>query len=663
MDLLIVVSCIILNVGPMFVTMSDIDCPQMCNCYDTAPEYSSYSFTGNSTLTVDCGGRGMNETILAQELDLLLSLDQLRENLLWLNISHTPLTQVPTSVCQLSNLIRLYLDNNRLSGLRNNCFTNMKALLWLSANGNNIRQLQDGLFDGLNSLKTLDLEHNMIASVGLHVFSNPHDLVNLTTISLSHNRLRSLDPWPYIRGLHGSRDSKVQISMESNFISKFTNNIGWQFNCSPRSYVTVDIAYNYLQHLLDILDGWNISVDQWFCISNYSYSSDGHMQLRPVFFEVLFRSSLDYHCDCYDILFYTLEKNSDANIFNGVICRQPLSYAGRYVYMVQLEDFVCKLSDRCPANCSCVYRPVNATVHVYCSAANLTSLPVYLPPLPRSHDKYKLDFSNNKLLQRLDHRPYFVNTYVLDVSNCAIESVDLNAWREFAMMPSEIPDVILSLLKHNLTVRAVVPRVLLNGNRIKSLHSNITDINLTSVHLTLNDNPWKCSCDNRWMIALFKSLSSATSTNVGDVLCVSPSRLKGTSILQSEEVDFCVDPSIRMLQLVLSSTLSAVAGLLLLGFAVYRLRVRLYKRWKFHPFDRDECIGEDMDYDVFLCCSSDDNSPYGLRILHLMESKGYSVCYHLRDFLAGGLITDNMLHSVVRSKRTLCFISRNFLQR
>jgi len=49
----------------------------------------------------------------------------------------------------------------------------------------------------------------MITSIGLRVFSNPNDLVNLTKISLYHNRLRLLEPWLYIRGLHGSSDSKV----------------------------------------------------------------------------------------------------------------------------------------------------------------------------------------------------------------------------------------------------------------------------------------------------------------------------------------------------------------------------------------------------------------------------------------------------------------------
>jgi len=70
-----------------------------------------------------------------------------------------------------------------------------------------------------------------------------------------------------------------------------------------------------------------------------------------------------------------------------------------------------------------------------------------------------------------------------------------------------------------------------------------------------------------------------------------------------------------------------------------------------------------MDYDVFLSCSSEDNTPRGRHILELMESKGYRVYYDLRDSLAGLAVVDNMIQAIKRSKRTVCFISRNFLQR
>jgi len=130
---------------------------------------------------------------------------------------------------------------------------------------------------------------------------------------------------------------------------------------------------------------------------------------------------------------------------------------------------------------------------------------------------------------------------------------------------------------------------------------------------------------------------------------------------------FCVDPTSeavkRTLTISMSSTASVVAVLPSVCVIVYRLRVKLYTRWKFHPFDHDECLGEDMVYDVFLSCSSDNNLPHVNKIREQLERRGYLVCYPPRDFLAGAAISDNIYNAVVRSKRTVCFVTANFLQR
>ena len=617
----------------LFAATDAIRCPQMCSCRQPT-DYQ---------LTVDCGSRGINASVLSEELDLLLSEEELREHLTFLRIRNTPLTQVPGSVCRLSNLTYLCLDHNRLTRLPDNCFTNMTSLGFLSASKNLIGELQDGLFDGLNSLNELRFEDNRISAIGPHLFSNQSDLISLKVIALKGNKLRSLEPWPVIRGLHGSPDSKVVIDLFDNRISNFTNNVQWQLDCPTWSYADVSLAWNNIRHLNDIWVGWNITpTTRLFCLFPVAA---GSRRISPFKFDT--SCDREYKCDCQDFPVHVYQRKLANHAFlENVECSQPPNLAGRLARQVPIEDFVCELTDRCPTNCRCAYRPANATLHVYCSAVNLSSLPLDLPPLPKSYVRYKLDFSDNRLLRRLEHRSYFANASVLDASNCSISVVDISAWRDFAKMQLLLTG----------------PRMYLHNNEIESVPFEVTGIDLRLGTLILNNNPWKCSCDNRWMIAWFKSLSSAFPTG-GDVLCASPSRLKGRSIAQSSEDEFCTDPATRMLKISLSSTLSAVAALLLSGFAVYRLRVRLYRRWKFHPFDRDECVGEEMDYDVFLCSSSQDFDPHGSRVLQLMESNGYRVCYHDRDFLPGTLITDNMAQSITRSKRTLCLLSNNFLQR
>ena len=608
-------------------------CPEDCSCN------VAYS---DSHLSVDCGHGSTESEQLYQQLDSMLSVEHFRERLESLSITNTPLTRVPASICQLLNLTTLSLEHNKLTELPDNCLPKLTKLVTLRLRLNAIRGLQDGLFDGLQSLQTLDLSSNFISYIGLRVFSNGSDLTSLRSLDISFNNLKSLEPWWYYRCIHGI---SVNIYLNDNSISKFTNELKFDFQCwmkRPTGYL--NLYNNKIIHIMDIYQGWNITnFDKMVCIVNFQ---------GPVSRFKINLGGFDYDCDCIDFPVYKSSKIwPRANLLRGVYCDKEKFQAdfGQHVVAdtIPLIEFVCELSDHCPSSCRCVYRPANSTLHVYCSSANICSLPLHLPPLPKSYVKYKLDFSNNKLLRRLEHRPYFVNTSILDISHCGISMVDISAWHEFAKMRSPF----------------ITHHIYLHSNKIMSLPFEVTGINISTVIFTLYDNPWDCSCKNRWMIAWFKSLSLASS-NGGDIgLCASPSRLKGISIVQSTEDTFCVDPVTRTLKIALSCTLSPMAVMVIIVFAVYRLRVRLYRRWRFHPFDRDECVGEDTDFDVFLCCSSEDDHPHGRRILERIEENGYRVCYHERDFLPGQLITDNMGHAIERSKRTVCLISSNFLRR
>ena len=294
---------------------------------------------------------------------------ELIEHLTELTISNTPLTRVPLSVCQLANLESLDLYNNRLGRLPDNCFTNMTKSRDLSARRNNITELQDGLFDGLISLKYLNFEWNRIAVIGLRVFSNPNDLTELTSIKLDHNSLESLEPWPYIRGLHGKSVAsllKVDISVKSNYIYKFTNNIGWRVNCSQASYANLDISDNYVMHLADLASGWNISSRfEWLCMTYPEY--DLSRKRYEYSFEIILASSHSYYCDCSDIFFLmTTKRLQFSSLLNGVRCSWPLSLANQTAIDVSLYEFVCDWSEQsnCPPGCQCVYRPANFTIHI-----------------------------------------------------------------------------------------------------------------------------------------------------------------------------------------------------------------------------------------------------------------------------------------------------------
>ena len=399
-------------------------CPTSCSC---RPRIEGIV----QVLTVDCqGGTHVDRELLSKQLDSLLSSNQTYGHLTQLSINNSPLTHVPRSVCRLTTLTQLHLDNNRLTRLPDNCLTNLTAMPSLSASRNNITELQDGLFDGLGKLQTLQLSYNQILSIGLRVFNGSAMLTSLRNVNVSYNKLEVLEPWPYFVTIN-VRDTLQQapIDVSHNNISVFTNRLGLKGVCIRNWNVIFD--YNPIRHISDIFHGWNVTITTYVCCAT---------QMLDNFH--LGEPSLDYVylvCDCLDFRIFTVYFVLHNDVLYKVYCRAnsvPGIHTAKSFMTIPLDQYVCELTERCPSGCRCVHRPANATLHIYCSNTNLTVLPLELPELPKSYTKYKLDFSNNQFLRRLEHHDYFVNTSILDVSNSDIQpEVSADVWNAILKIP------------------------------------------------------------------------------------------------------------------------------------------------------------------------------------------------------------------------------------
>jgi len=216
----------------------------------------------------DCPITDVDRELLSQQLDSLLSSNQTYGHLTQLNITHTPLMHVPRSVCRLTTLTQLHLDNNRLTRLPDNCLTNFTALTSLSASGNNITELQDGLFDGLGKLQELQLSYNHISSIGLRVFSGSARLSSLRYVNLRGNELQTLEPWPYYVGVNEETSNKAPVDLGYNKIKAFTNVMRWKAKCGMKiMHIKLTLEANPIGHLSAILSGWNITLPTLCCLS------------------------------------------------------------------------------------------------------------------------------------------------------------------------------------------------------------------------------------------------------------------------------------------------------------------------------------------------------------------------------------------------------------
>ena len=338
-------------------------------------------------------------------------------NLKTLSLRHNSISRLPSGLFYgLYSLKTLDLQSNSISSFGLFVFADagLAKLETLLLNGNSIVALDDMLFDGLHRLMTLDLSNNNISIID-RMFFNASQWTELRSLDLSHNKLTSLEPWWY--QLCRQSRHKPRIILSYNGISHFTNKLKISIGCSkyndPSGYL--DLSYNSITYMTDIFNGWNITTDVAKCLfSNRAFT--------------LYVAYNPYLCDCVDFPIFKMAKiHPWINILQDVHCTTFKTKLGQPMLAssIPLNVFICERPVGCPSSCRCAYRPGNYTLHIDCSAANLTSFPLDLPPLPNTYVKYKLLFSNNKLIRRLEHRLYFLNTTILDVSNCSLTEVTI----------------------------------------------------------------------------------------------------------------------------------------------------------------------------------------------------------------------------------------------
>lgn len=95
-----------------------------------------------TSLAITCLRAASNSSVLLPAMNELLSSLASNSWLTDLSITHTPLTQVPMALCNVTSLVTLSLAQNQLLSLPNNCFSRLKQLRMFSALGNNITHLQ-----------------------------------------------------------------------------------------------------------------------------------------------------------------------------------------------------------------------------------------------------------------------------------------------------------------------------------------------------------------------------------------------------------------------------------------------------------------------------------------------------------------------------------------
>ena len=496
---------------------------------------------------------------------------------------------------------------------------------------------QDGLFDGLVHLERLSFANNKISFVGNRLFSNRSDLTSLLSIELRGNQLQSVDAWPFIRA-EVAAGVYVGLSENQGF-SSFSNSKNWSYNASVPMKININVSYANVTSFKKLFSALNFSSE--FDIFDFQFHTQvPHSRRWDYGFN-------PYRCDCSDYIvwrFLLLARGIDAP-FKKLYC--PLSFFPFYRPIdLPLDYLICDAEENCPNQCECTNQPAKSSFNVKCKLTS--NLPAPLPPVTAAcpwlysckREKYNLNFSQSSIAV-VSSRYYLNRTRVLDVSSSKVTNISTQAM-----------EVLLD-----------VQELYLHDNLLTTLPSVVLRLNLSLNVLSIYNNPFACSCEHAWLKTWLYSLTKEDRLEKTFLIqCYSPAHLKDKTILSIDEYEFCHAPNNWSNSITISVTTAATAlWFLIMSATALKCRLRIFKATGIHPFDRDECEGEDMEYDFFLSCANEDNETARL-ILMFLERHSCRGCFHERDFMFGLPNAENFTRAISRSKRTLCLVSNNFMR-
>ena len=591
-------------------TLDTKDCPGTCVCN---PEREW------TRLTCSIGGRSGEEI----NLDIEAKLANLTSDITVLSISREPMMEsVPMIICRMQMLEVLDLNSNSITDLPKGCFTELKRLTKLHLKDNKISTLKRGTFEGLQQLEELTLYGNGLVSIDPEIFANRSDLISLNNLNLSRNKITSVDAWIFIRA---QAHPGCTVHLGWNLINNFTNSVGWNFTCemTPLNFL-LRLNNNPIQRISNIFKPYHIGkLIDVLCLMKKTFDLD--------------LGCAEVICDCRDFEYFRFTRWAFTRELDSIRCSGPTDFQGQRMMNVPIDQFVCDIVDQCPSGCKCTKQPSTLSIIVDCKNARLYEMPLHLPQIKQdSTYRYTLILAENQIY-RLDYREYMKQTKSIDINHAGVTDIAEEVWRSFQY----------------------VSHVNLNGNKLKRIPKVVTSWNFSNTVLDIRDNPMSCDCDSQWLKSWLKSVSGIL-LNPNGINCYEPSWLNGKTILTLNEEEFCLGRPYTIRE-ILEITIPSIGGVILLNWiGVYlskRYRIQIYKYVKLHPFDRDECIGEDIDYDAFLTCSSEDGV-LGYSILRFLEENGCRVCYHKKDFIPGESISDNIINAITKSKRTICVLTR-----
>uniref|UniRef100_A0A3Q2QST8 Toll-like receptor 13 n=1 Tax=Fundulus heteroclitus TaxID=8078 RepID=A0A3Q2QST8_FUNHE len=531
-------------------------------------------------------------------LQSLESLSHLRLNYL----NEQVRARVLTTICKIPTLRRLDLSKNVFAHFTlklSPCFD----LTELDLSSTYITELPKGSIHSMKKLQSLDMSNNELTTI-------PYDIRTLSSLeilSLEVNAISELTCEDFLNTTH-----LKELSLFLNRITKLPECVFQHLtelkilNVGQNMLQTFGDTFKIALQKLETLD-----ISNHFVAVLNSEDFKGLSSLKYLRFH-LFATFIDY-----ELNFTELQHLENLTIyFNSAF---PL----KILQLTSPEEFI--------------------------QLRSLKSLTVISVDIVRGADP------QTTVLRAMNHLEYFraVNVYgqVPDVAT-------------FQFNPKLKTLIFLKSLDFLVQANLSELRYLkLTDNGLVRVNETVFQSVPSLIYLDLSNNTFTCDCSNSGFIYWIKNNKQTQVVNAHQYKCAFPLEKRGTLLLDFD-IQSCWDDG-RFLCFIFSTCLVLLT--LLTSFIYNFLRWHLI--YTFHLFlaflydTRKRRKGDPHQFDAFVSYNIHDEDWVYREMLPVLErEQGWKLCLHHRDFQPGKPIIENITDAIYGSRKTICVISRHYLQ-
>ncbi|XP_076438358.1 toll-like receptor 4 [Babylonia areolata] len=211
--------------------------------------------------------------------------------------------------------------------------------------------------------------------------------------------------------------------------------------------------------------------------------------------------------------------------------------------------------------------------------------------------------------------------------------------------------------------------LILSNNKIKTINKHTFSENTLRglSALTLDMNPFHCSCELRWFQNWFVTHQELFTERVLEGNRYSCQNIPGTALANFSMADQACLLGREVSGFIIQGSSAFIATLLLVSLVFrFRWHIRLLMYEAFRGRDdlrKRRLQSESFNYDVFVSYASEDLPWVRHQLMPRLENElGLRLCLQDRDFILGNNIVDNIVQGVNSSKKILTVFSRHFLR-